>query len=863
MRHLLIRGLAMALAAFATAVLAGNERPLVGPVPAWVQPAAAEIVPGPKSDAAVQILLSEQQRLISPQAVETYYDNRVRIQTPQGLQAIGTIGLAWQPDADVVTVHRLLVRRGSQVRDLLGDGSGFTVLRREDMLEQATLTGRLTAVLQPSDLQVGDILEFAYTHRHADPVVPDKPDLQVAWVNTPIQTVRFRATWPKQMGIRWQLRDFKPVLQESASGGNQSIAFTLENPPPLLQPVGAPPRYAALRRVEISAFQTWPDVSRRLAPLYESASKLTADSPLRAEIERIRAMGPDPKTRAAAALRLVQEQIRYVLLAMDQGALVPATADQTWQRRYGDCKAKTALLLALLHELDIDASAVAVNSVMGDNINQLLPGISAFDHVLVRTVIGGKTYWLDGTRLADRQLDQLQVPAFVWGLPLDSRGSGLVRIEPMPLTDPQRLQEVSLDASAGVDKPASFKATVTFRGDGGLAVKLSYDNLDSTQRDQAMRNYWRGRFDGLQLSKVSSTFDESGNTLIWAAEGTLRMDWDSSGFYEVDDMRLGFKADFTRPEGTDGEAPYSVSFPEYEVNRVSVKLPAGASSFTVSGMDVDKTLGGWEYRRSAHISNSVFTAESSSRSLVREISAKDAHAAEAGLREMYKNGLYIKKSRETPSAAELQSQAGKPLDTAGAYVDRGFDMMKRSMYEPAITEFTSALKLDPKHVIAYADRGLCYINLGRFEEARPDLRKAFDLDSKSVTAMRGLGALAQHDGHSAEAIDLLTRSLQIEDNTWARDQRVAAYLAARDVGSAAKDLVRLSQTPADSQYYFGKHAYELMRQNRVDDVRALAQAALDAHAGASDGAVIAATLYQMAGAGDQARRLLDDAIART
>jgi hypothetical protein len=210
-------------------------------------------------------------------------------------------------------VHRLIVRRGAQVRDLLGNGQDFTVLRREDMLEQATLTGMLTAVLQPSDLQVGDILEFAYTRRHADPVVPDKPDLQLAWFNSPVQSVRFRAQWPRQMAMRWQLRDFKPALQEASRGDIQSIGFELHDPPPLLQPTGAPARHAALRRVQLTSFQSWSEVSQRFAPLYAQAAKLAANSPLRTEIERIRGASTDPKTRAAAALRLVQEQIRYVL----------------------------------------------------------------------------------------------------------------------------------------------------------------------------------------------------------------------------------------------------------------------------------------------------------------------------------------------------------------------------------------------------------------------------------------------------------------------------------------------------------------------------------------------------------------------
>ncbi|HTQ36002.1 MAG TPA: DUF3857 domain-containing protein [Steroidobacteraceae bacterium] len=808
------------------------------------------------------ILLSDEQVRFAPDAVETYIDQRIRIQTPQGLQALGTIAIAWQPDADIITVHHLSVRRGTQVRDLLAGGQDFTVLRREDLLEQATLTGTLTAVLQPADLQVGDIIEFAYTRRHADPVVPDRPDLELGWANAPIQTVHFRAQWPKQMAMRWQLRDFKPALQETTSGDTRGIEFTLDGPQPLLQPTGAPARYTALRRVEITSFQSWPDVSRRMASLYVQASKLAVGSPLHTEVERIRSSNTDPKAQATAALLLVQEQIRYVLLAMNQGALVPATADETWQRRYGDCKAKTALLLALLRELGIDAEPVAVNSAMGDGIDRQLPGVGAFDHVLVRAQIGGKTYWLDGTRPGDRSLDRLQTPFFGWGLPLDTKGSELVRIQPAPLNEPQLVRQIDLDASAGVDQPVRFRATAVFRGDGALAVKLSQDNLDATQRDQGMRDYWRNRYDGLQLGKVTSSFDENTGALTWTAEGTLQMDWDDNNYHEFGDMTLGFKPDFSRPEGTDTEAPYAVSYPEYTVNRVRVKLPTGNREFSIYGDNIDKTVAGREYRRSAQLANAVFTAESSERSIVPEISAKDAHAAEAVLREIYKNGLYIQKPRPLPSAAELQQQAGKTLSSADDYIGRGSDMLERSMYEPAVTEFTNALKLEPNNTVALDNRALAYIGLKRTDEARVDLRKALELDPKDTSALGNLGEMALGDGHTAEAIDLLSRSLAIKDGVWARDQRATAYLAANDVEHAAQDLIAMIRADPNQVGSFEAHAANLMSRNRRDDVNVLAQAVLEAHAGPENGVAIAADLYRISGAWDRAHPILDDAISK-
>src|SRR5690606_20804732 len=150
------------------------------------------------------------------------------------------------------------------------------------------------------------------------------------------------------------------------------------------------------------------------------------EGPLRDALEEIRNASNSPVTRTEMALALVQSRIRYVALAMGAGGLIPADAATTWSRRYGDCKAKTALLLGLLKELGIAAEPVLVNSALGDALPQRLPMVSAFDHVLVRAHIAGEHYFLDGTRQRDNSLARIATPHFIWGLPVMESGADLV-----------------------------------------------------------------------------------------------------------------------------------------------------------------------------------------------------------------------------------------------------------------------------------------------------------------------------------------------------------------------------------------------------------------------------------------------------
>ena len=141
---------------------------------------------------------------------------------------------------------------------------------------------------------------------------------------------------------------------------------------------------------------------------------------------------------------------------------------------------------------------VLVHSEEGDGIYERLPMVSLFNHVVVRTIIGGKTYWLDGTRSGDRKLSALEVPFYHWGLPI-VRNADLVRIMPDPATRPYLDTEVRTDASAGVDKPVPTVIDMTMRGDLAIAQNLFLSTLDPALRDEAIRKQLQQELDRFEI----------------------------------------------------------------------------------------------------------------------------------------------------------------------------------------------------------------------------------------------------------------------------------------------------------------------------------------------------------------------------
>jgi hypothetical protein len=115
-------------------------------------------------------VLDEQTR-ISDGTVWTYRELGARALSADALARMGTVSLNWQPFHGDLIIHRVDIVRDGQHIDVLKAGQKFSVIRREQGLEQLEMNGILTATLQVEGLRVGDILDVAYSVSAKDPAL--------------------------------------------------------------------------------------------------------------------------------------------------------------------------------------------------------------------------------------------------------------------------------------------------------------------------------------------------------------------------------------------------------------------------------------------------------------------------------------------------------------------------------------------------------------------------------------------------------------------------------------------------------------------------------------------------------------------
>jgi hypothetical protein len=635
-----------------------------GPAADWVRPikpaaAAHEVA---KADHAVTNR-SIQVRY-DDDATRIYSETLVRIQTARGLGA-GRPTVEWDPVEETVTINKAELIRGGRVIDLLGRGQTFVTLRREADLEQAMINGELTAVLQPDGVEVGDTIDFAYTlTRHSDVLGHMSEDLWSDLGSDPVGHRDYRFSWPAAKPLHWRLSDDLPVPDIVTANGETELSLDMDHydlPP---TPDQAPGRYSRIGEIQVSQFETWPQVSAFMAPYYDQAARLAPDSPLKAEVARIRTLSQDPKVQAAAALHLVEQKVRYLHVTGSDDGFIPPPADLTWLRRWGDCKAKTALLTALLRELGIAAAPALVDIGDGDGKDERLPALALFDHIIVRAVIDGQVYWLDGTDESDGTLDQIGMPNEKWALPLTGAGETLQPlIQPAPAV-PLRERHIDLDASAGLDVPAKAHLEVIVRGAAALEANADWQEMQPEQADAKLRLYWRKLYPWIDIGSLDESFDPATAEMHFVMDGTAHMEWSQGKagdprFYETDGYEVvNAPKPPVRPKGLHDDAPVVVSgFPAYARSTETIRLPDGGKGFAIAGDAVDETLAGVALKRTFAIRDGIFSMETTTRTVAPEVPLAEALAAAGRQKALSESQVFL----QSPGAiADSGGNAGAP-----------------------------------------------------------------------------------------------------------------------------------------------------------------------------------------------------------
>ncbi|MES2753417.1 MAG: DUF3857 domain-containing protein [Pseudomonadota bacterium] len=772
----------------ASAAHAG-DKVLYQPAPEWVTPAPAIDVAKVGADAPFVLLLDNQQRLQDGQ-VWNYVDTASRVASNQALTSLGTVQLPWQPAQGDLIIHRAEILRGTQRIDLVAGKDPFAILRREQNLAKRMLDGMLTATMAVPGLQVGDVLHFTFSITRKDPTLKGDMQSVAQLVFSPnrVGFARNRLIWPVGTEVKWRSYADNMNAQPVTVGKYRELTLTLPLPKPADRPNDAPLRFQPLPILEATTFADWGAVSRVMVPLYATTGLITPGSPLAGEVTRIRQASSDPLKRTALALQLVQDKIGYLLLGMDTGNYVPQAPALTWDTRYGDCKAKTLLLLALLHALEIEAEPVLASVKAGGLVTTRLPSAAAFDHVLVRATVAGQTLWLDGTDGGARLEDLADTPDFGAVLPVRAAGAEPLTIVQRPAARPGIVTVVDLDQSAGVGLPAPFAITITIRG--ATAELLRNAKAQGTEEQlEGMTTKVVGGYLGTDaiVATHALSFDAAAGTALLHATGIAYPEWKRKELryrYGLDHSiaEIDFKPDRGRPAWRN--IPVRTADPGVATLTMRIKLPRGGAGFVVEGADsFTDTLAGRRIERQLTRTGDGLTVverqvETGAEIAVADIPAMRQKIAAAKVRlpfavapadypQLWTQVADARRAgRLAPILAVYDARVAQKPEEADRYADRAWFHDKVYDRKAALADLDRAIALEPT-VARYVDRSNIHADLGQSDKALADAAAALALDPGSDSAIGRLSYLQALAGKGDDAIALVQARIDAdgEDKT--------------------------------------------------------------------------------------------------
>ncbi len=705
----------------APAVAQAGDKPLYQATPAWVvvapAPDAAKL-----TDADPALVIMDQQQRVGDGQVWDYTDQATRVISTQTIRDLGTVTLPWQPDTGDLIVHRAEILRGGERIDLIAAGQRFQVLRREEQLEQWQLTGTLTATMTVEGLRVGDVLRLSYSVTNKDKALLGNAQTVIPLIAAPGRAgfARARLSWPVGTDLKWRgyADGLTPKVVQRSGFNEIELALPLVKPAEL--PDDAPARYRKLSILEATSFADWPAVSKVMAPLYKTDGLIAPGSPLATEVARIAAKSSDPRMRAALALRLVQDEIRYLFKGMDGGGYTPQRPADTWSLRYGDCKAKTLLLLAILRELGVEAEAVMASMGMGDHVAQRLPSAGAFDHVLVRAVIDGKSLWLDGTGNGDRLANLDDTPPFRNVLPVRAQGAELMPIAMRAPARPIGEVDIELDQTGGLNLPTPFKVRFTTYGALAEMYHAGAVQADKEQLSSMAQGMVNGMLGEALIGERAVTYDAENASATITASGIVTTAWkktDGRMRMTLDKMlsKMSFAPDRARPAWKD--IPVTMTpMPISTIYRIRVRLPGKGAGFELEGdRALPVRLAGATIDRKAAIEDGWATLEDRATVDGAEIAPADLAATRAQVALAQSRLLTVAAPADYPARWKVVADARR---TGG--------------FAPIMTAFAKAIADDPEEANGYTNRANFLSAVWDWKGALADLDKAITIEPSAA-----------------------------------------------------------------------------------------------------------------------------------
>lgn len=740
--------LSMRLARAAALLLAGltacrSAPPAVTPtqdVPGAPRPAGPPIRGKHAAPSKDVIVLREVARFtFEPDGRKTYtYAIEYRIRGEGGIEGWSTISAEWSPwYQERPELHAVVTGPDGTRLELDSSsvaevpvGSGHSELYSDRRRLRAPLPG----------IEPGAVVSQRIVYRDKRPFF-DRGSLGVFYfgMRVPVELSTLILDVPVDLPFAYEPRALDVVPRVEEGKGRKEISYTV-GPLPPIRPADRllPGEVARFPHVVFSTARSWQAVAERYWQIVEERVHGADVSELTAGIPKTLPRKP----LVAELLARLHRRIRYTGIEFGEQAVIPWRPEETLARKYGDCKDKATVLVAMLRQFDIDAHLALLRSGGTEDVVPALPGLEGFNHAIVY-IPGDEPLWIDATA---EYAPAGQLPPPVQGrfaMIASRETTGLVEIPASQPADNRYLEmrEYYLADFGPMRIVERTEAT------GAMQVRLreQFEDASRTQVRRSLERYVRSAYRAERLSRyrfqeprdVSTPFSIEVEALGAGVGFTAAAD----AFVQLrNGVLFSFLPDLLRYAALAGsdetEIERIVARELVERRTEDLELPEPYSAevrfkivpptgYTLRNLPEPRTygLGPGEYasrfkKRPDDVVEATFTFTTGK----RRLTAEEVRAFVAGLREAWEEPI-----------------------VALEFDHRGSRHMAEGRFREGLTEYRHLAELHADSALHHARMAEAMLRAGLGGPAREAARKAVALDPTSSYASYALGFVLQHD----------------------------------------------------------------------------------------------------------------------
>ena len=468
-------------------------------------------------------------------------------------------------------------RRVRKMKGEIRDAQGETVrkLRRGDIEDYPATSSY--SLYEDSRVQVGQLYHDAYPYTLIWDFEIEHDGLLnwPTWLplrgEDPVLRASLTVDVPEGTALRFTGERFTVPPTERKERGRHVYAWTLTGLSQNLEPLGpswrdqVPALHLATDDFELDghagSLASWASLGQWYHTLAAGRDDLPPQAV--AEVERLVAGVEAPRERARLVYDYLQSSTRYVSVQLGIGGWQPFPASYVYERRYGDCKALTNYLGALLAV----AGVPSFPALIGNGQPDLDPDFprNGFNHVILFVPLADGDVWLEATSQTMPFGTLGAGSEGRWTLVVEPGSGRLLRTPQSEAEDNTQQRHVAVRLTSRGD--AEVVAETRYRGHPLSTVRSAL-----AQRSQEEQRAWWERTLDLPVVDLQVTLDEDEAVATTFTAPRYAVKAGSRLLFNPNVMEHWT---FVPPPGEIRTQPVDLGYPFVDTDSVQVTLPSG------------------------------------------------------------------------------------------------------------------------------------------------------------------------------------------------------------------------------------------------------------------------------------------------